>query len=127
MKLAAEAERLRRIEIPAQRGPILDRREEVLALDRRVFSVVVDRNRLRDLNLAMRTLASEQGLRPADIPRLYSEDEMRQVGVDRAVRLVAPKLGIGAGEMRAMIGSESRGEVIVARDLTDEEAQPLSS
>ncbi|MGI8605350.1 MAG: peptidoglycan D,D-transpeptidase FtsI family protein [Verrucomicrobiales bacterium] len=127
LKLAAEAERLRKVEVPSQRGAILDRRGEVLALDRRVFAVVVDRNRLRDMNLAMRTLAAEQGLRPMDIPRLFSEEEMRRVGLERAVQVVAPHLGLSPAHVREAIGDQPRGEVVLARDLSDEQAHPLKS
>jgi cell division protein FtsI/penicillin-binding protein 2 len=125
LKLAAESERLRKVEVPAQRGAILDRRGEVLALDRRVFAVIVDRNRLRDLNLAMRTLAAEEGMRAADIPRLYSEEEMRRVGVERAAQVVAARLGLAAADVRQAIGDQTRGEVVLAKELTDEKAQPV--
>lgn len=122
---AARELAVRKVVVPAMRGAILDRNGELLALDRPSYSVVVDRNLLCDLNLAMRALARELGKKPSDIPRHFREDEMRAASIRRAVEQVAPRLKMAPKELQALIGSGTRGEVIVAKDLGDEEAQNL--
>ena len=122
----AREERVRSVELPALRGEILDAAGEVLATDRRSFDVVIDRNLLRDLNLAIRTLAAAEGKKISDIPRYYgSEEEIREAGLARAVKLVAPRLRMTPELLRAEIGHGVRGEVIVAKDVGDEQAQLL--
>lgn len=122
---AARETLFREVALPATRGAILDSRGEVLAVDRRSYSVVVDRNVLRDINLARVTVAAELGKKAADIPRHFTEEETRQRSVQRCLRLLAPQLGMSLAALQSEIGDEPRGEVVVKKDLGDEEAQSV--
>lgn len=116
---------LYRVELPAMRGAILDRQGEILAIDRRAYTVVADRNLLRDPNLAMRALAAELGKSPRDIPKHFNTEEMKEASVRRTVQQVAPQLGMEPEALLERIGPGSKGEVVLVKDLDDEAARRL--
>ncbi len=122
---AAREASFRRAELSAMRGAILDANGEILAIDRRAYAVVVDRNLLRDPNLAMRALAAELGKNPRDIPRYFNEEEMREASVRRMVAQVAPWLAMSPEALLEKIGPGARGEVIITKELADETARKL--
>jgi len=124
-RLAAREVSQREVIVPAPRGAILDHHGEVLAIDRRVYSVVVDRNLLRDLDLARRSVSAEMGIRLSEVDRHLTDEERRADSIRRCLELVAPRLGTRPGALRKLIGDGVRGEVTVARDLGDEEAWSL--
>ncbi len=111
--------------LPAPRGAIFDRYGELLAADRRTYSVVVDRNLLRDVNLAKRTVSAELNIRTNEIHRHFTEEQARQRSVDRCLALLGPRLGLSPARLRRDVGDAPRGEVVVKKDLGDEEAQAL--
>ncbi len=121
----AEAERLRKVDLPAPRGTIVDSRGEILAIDRPSYSVIADRNLLRDLNLALRTLSEEEGRTTPQLLRSYSAGELRERSAQRVMRLVAPRLGMSEKELLEAIGDKPTGEVVLRKDLGDEAAQNL--
>lgn len=115
----------REVVLPATRGALLDSKGEVLAVDRRTYSVIVDRNVLRDLNLATRTVSASIGKKPSELDRHYTLEERRQRSVDRCITQLAPQLGLSVAALRTEIGDAPRGEVVVKKDLGDEEAQMI--
>ncbi|MFN0125646.1 MAG: peptidoglycan D,D-transpeptidase FtsI family protein [Verrucomicrobiales bacterium] len=116
---------MREVVLPAPRGALYDSRGELLAADGRAYSVVVDRNLLRDINLARRTVAAELGKKVTEIPRHFTDDETCQRSVDRCLTLLGRQLGLSPGVLRREVGEEPRGEVVVMKELGDEEAQLL--
>jgi cell division protein FtsI (penicillin-binding protein 3) len=122
---AAREVSFREVVVPAPRGAILDRQGEVLAADRRTYTVVVDRNLLRDFNLAQRTVSAEYGKKASEIHRHLTADEIRERSITRCLGELAPRLGVGPSALRGLIGDAPRGEVVVKKDLGDEEAQAL--
>lgn len=115
----------REVELPATRGTLFDHRGEVLALDRRSFTVVVDRNVLRDFNLALRAVGAELRKKPKEVLRYYTEEQIRQRSVQRCLGLLAPELDMSVAALHSEIGDAPRGEVVVKRDLGEEEAQSV--
>lgn len=115
----------REVVVPATRGAILDRTGEVLVTDRRSFAVVIDRNRLRDLRLALRIMGKELGKKEDVIDRYYPREEIREYSVQRCLRLLAPRLGMSVDGLREKVGKAPRGEVVVAKDLDERTAGAL--
>jgi cell division protein FtsI/penicillin-binding protein 2 len=115
----------REVVVPAARGALMDTQGEVLAIDRRSYSVIVDRNLLADRNLALRSVSAELGQRVTEVERHYTLEQARQLSVDRCLSLLAPRLGLGAAALHGLVGDSARGEVVVAKELRDEEAQAL--
>ena len=94
----------REVVVPAARGALMDRQGEVLAIDRRSYSVVVDRNLLADRNLALRSVSAELGQKVTEVERHYTLEQARQLSVDRCLDLLAPRLGLGAAALRGLVG-----------------------
>jgi cell division protein FtsI/penicillin-binding protein 2 len=117
----------REVIVPATRGAIFDRQGEVLAADRRTFAVVIDRNVLRDLNVAKRIMGDELGKNPAEIERHYTKEETREFSVQRCLGLLAPQLGMSLATLRSEIGDAPRGEVVVMKELSEEKAKAVKN
>lgn len=74
----AEANRVRKVSIPPSRGAILDRFGRVIARNRPAFDVMLDREKARDLDTTLITLAPVVGV---DVSEL--RDRIERYGKDR--------------------------------------------
>ena len=63
----AEANRIRRVNVPAPRGPILDRNGLVIARNRPAFEVLLTREKVRDVESMLRNLAPVIGVPEAEL------------------------------------------------------------
>ncbi len=130
--------------IPAQRGTIVDRREEPLAKSIPISTVFVDKNHLLDPKLASYGLAyqeacAESGWSELDLGKqrqrinvlrgeiLTNEtaDAIIQKHLSYAIGLLARPLGMRKHELRAKIESSKGKWVPVAKDLPEDIADHL--
>lgn len=122
-----------REELPASRGPILDRNGDLLARNQTVYSVVADFQHLRDFGITTAALGKKEGVSPRLIKQryedLYDEESGElQLIIDyllyASVTLSDP-LRIPHGELNRKLKEKKAGEVILASNLEEDEARAI--
>jgi cell division protein FtsI/penicillin-binding protein 2 len=140
----AERSYSRRMVIPARRGFIVDRHEEILAKNIPVTSVIVDKYHLQDPRIAAKGLAYDRACREDDWARLDESarerrislrrseimDELDSVEISRrhlahAVGVLARPLGLRREELLAKIQGTEQMELTLVKDLPEDVAEKL--
>lgn len=132
--------------LPATRGMIVDRNEEVIAKSIPVASVFVDKNHLMDPKLASFGLAAMEAAEEKDWNELSSEDKLRRIHSRRGeilasekpdaivskhltlvISVLARPLEMKREELRNKIESSKAKWFSVADDIPDDIAEELRS
>lgn len=145
---AAEADRSysRRLVLPARRGLIVDRNEEILARNLPVTSVLADKYHLQDPRLAALGLAHDRASRADDWKALDETGRRKRVIKERkrilnelepheiiaknmalAVGLLARPMGLRRDELRQLIEGSDKMDVPLVKDLPEDVAERLES
>jgi cell division protein FtsI/penicillin-binding protein 2 len=130
--------------IPAIRGMIVDRRDEVLAKTIPVASLYIDKNHLNNPNLAALALAYQEAITAEDWPRLDDAARRQRVRALRgeilashdaeaitskhlayAIGLLARPLGMRREELRGRIEHSKGVWVPIAKDLPEDIAERI--
>lgn len=115
-----------REELPASRGSIVDRHGDLLARNQTVYSIVADCQHLRDFGITCVALGRQEQLGPRIIKQKYEPEEI----VDRYLSLVvghlARPLRMPEGELRRKLNSKESGEIVLAREIEEDEAQEFA-
>lgn len=143
---AAKAERSysRKLPIPADRGTIVDRHEEVLAKNIPVTTVMVDKYHLSDPRIAAKGLAYDMAHREEDWLRLDESAKERRIGVRRreimdrldsgdiiekhlaySIAVLARPMGLRREELRDLIVTTDQMDVTLVKDLPEDVAEKL--
>lgn len=140
----AEASYARELLLPAQRGLLVGRHDEILARNLPVKTVIVDRYHLRDPRLAALGLAYDRMSRAEDWLS-HSKDERRRLVMKErkrilnelepheivskhlayAIGVLSRPLGLRREEMRKRIEGTERMDVTLVKDLPEDIAELL--
>jgi cell division protein FtsI/penicillin-binding protein 2 len=134
----------RKLTIPARRGFIVDRHEEILAKNIPVTSVMVDKYHLRDPRIVAKGLAYQKAHLEEDWLRLDESSRERRLAKRRreimdqldsteivenhlayAVDVLARPMGLRPEELRAMIEGTDQMDLTLVKDLAEDDAEKL--
>ena len=92
----AEENRVRHVDVPAARGAILDRRGQVIVRNRLSFSIIVDREKGRDLSRTFSILSKILNRPADDLARMYYREAGRRFRYEPIVLAEDVDLGMVA-------------------------------
>jgi len=134
----------RTIHIPARRGYVVDRNEEILAKNIPVTTVMVDKYHLRDPRIAAKGLAYERAQREEDWLRLDESSRERRIAARRreimdeldstaiveqhlayAVGVLALPMGLKREDLRGLIENTEQMDLTLVKDLPEDVAEKL--
>lgn len=108
--------------LEAHRGRIFDTRGQLLAGDEPVQKIIFDYGFLRQTEALAEALAASEGMKPADIRKVWTGEELQQRYLDRVIPLLAQFSGRTMEEMRTLIASRMNpkltGEVVIEREMS---------
>jgi cell division protein FtsI/penicillin-binding protein 2 len=134
----------RKLIIPAGRGDIVDRNEEILAKNIPVTTVMVDKYHLRDPRIAAKGLAYDMAHREDDWLRLDESARERRIAMRRreimdrldsgeivekhlayAIGVLARPIGLRREELRDLIQNTDQMDLTLVKDLPEDVAEKL--
>lgn len=107
--------------LPASRGAITDRNGEMLARSQTVYTLYADAYHLRSHTIGCLGVAAAEGMGARAVRQKYSEEQIQEKYMDRVVSVMAGPLGIPPVELRKKLAEKETGEVILAKDLEEDE------
>ncbi|MCB1090682.1 MAG: hypothetical protein KDL87_04080, partial [Verrucomicrobiae bacterium] len=124
---AAEAARhyTYREELPASRGVIVDRGGDLLARNQTIYSIVADCQHLRDFGITCGALGKLEGVSPRTIKQAYEPEEITDKYLGLVVEKLYRQLRIPVGELRRKLESKKTGEIVLAKEFEEDDAQEL--
>lgn len=108
--------------LPARRGQIYDRNNNLLVGNRVEATVYVDRVKIDHLPVCVRALAHAEGVAASDIRRSYSDAEIRQRYVERLGQLLAPPLGLQHWQVIREITRSDKSDIVIATRVEEGDA-----
>lgn len=140
----AERSYSRRAVIPAQRGVIVDRHEEILAKNIPVTTVMVDKYHLQDPRIVAKGLAYKSASHDEDWARLDESARERRIAARRrdimdqldsveiinqhlayAIGVLARPMGLRRDELERMINGTEQMDLTLVKDLPEDVAEKL--
>lgn len=112
-----------REELPASRGMIVDRDGDLLARNQTVYSLVVDCLHLRDMGIASHGVATRRGMRTRDVKQRFDDEEIVRSYLAHISDKLSDLLRVAPGELNRTLKEKSNGEIILARDLEEDQAR----
>ena len=113
--------------LPARRGRIYGSRGDLLAGNKVLVKVAVDRNQLSYTSYCVRALAHAENQDSRDIVKSYSRDEIGQRYLERLAKVIATPLGKQPWEIIRAVTQAPRNKVLVTivKDLDESDADRL--
>ncbi|MGK0188306.1 MAG: cell division protein FtsI/penicillin-binding protein 2 [Verrucomicrobiales bacterium] len=108
--------------LPARRGQIYDRDNNLLVANRIEQTVFVDRYKIEDMGNCVRALALAEGVNPSDIRRSYSKAEIRQKYIEKLGSVLAEPLGMQRWEIIREITQSKKSDIILAKKIDESDA-----
>jgi cell division protein FtsI/penicillin-binding protein 2 len=109
-------------QLEAHRGRIFDTRGQLLAGDEPVQKIIFDLGFLRQKEALATALATVEGMKPADIRRVWTDEEMQQRYLGHVIPLLAQHAGRTEAEVNSMIRErltpKLSGEVVINREMS---------
>ncbi len=118
---AAENYYVHKERLPAQRGSIRDRNGELLARSQTVYTLYADAYHLRSQTIGCLGVAAAEGVGARAVRQKYSQEQIQQKYMDRVVSVMAGVLDMPSVELRRQLEEKEVGEVILAKDLEEDE------
>jgi cell division protein FtsI/penicillin-binding protein 2 len=121
-ELQAEAvrNRMRSVELPARRGEIHDRNGELLARDRAMQEVYLDKNHFYRGGGLLRTYAKMTKLTSRDLSLNYTKSEIERMCLDRLAAEMAGLLGVTPQKARDMLDNKPPLEIVLSPSVEQE-------
>ena len=108
--------------LEAHRGRIFDTRGQLLAGDEPVQKIVFDLGFLKQKEAMAEALVVSEGMKAADIRRIWTAGEIRQRYLERVTPLLAQYSGRPMEEIKALIEERINprlsGEIVIHREMT---------
>lgn len=111
--------------LPARRGQIYDRHNNLLVANRIEETVYVDRYKIENQGICVRALAHAEGVKSRDIRRSYSPEEIRQKYIERLGFLLAEPLGKQHWEIIREITQSKKSDIILAKKVDESDAERM--
>lgn len=134
----------RKIDIPARRGYILDRREEIVARNRHLTKVIVDKYHLRDARVVAEGVAYKELSKTLNWEEMAEEEKAKNIRLFRrllleeksdeeliaehrnyAIETMARPLGMTVEELSKKINGTKQMDVTLTKDLRGDVADQL--
>ena len=124
---AAERFYVHKENLPASRGTITDRNEELLARSQTIYTLYADAYHLRSYMIGCLGIAAAEGVGARAVRRKYSQEEIQKKYLDRVISVMAEPLGFSSAEFRRMLLEKEIGEVILAKGLEEDEHRRIEA
>lgn len=111
--------------LPATRGEIFSSDGDLLARSQVVYSLVVDCHHIRDPLFACAGLAKKYGKKPRAIRQQYDPDEINSTYIAWIVSRLAKPLRLRSDELSQRLKGKVNGEIMLARDIEEDESRRL--
>lgn len=111
--------------LPARRGRIYDRSGELLARSQTVYTLEVDPYHLRDPLLACIALGERDKISPQTVRKRHLPEELAGLYREYVAECIASILDAPIHEIARQIREETRGSIVLAKDIEDDFARQV--
>lgn len=111
--------------LPARRGRIYDRSGELLARSQTVYTLEVDPYHLRDPLLACIALGERDKISPQTVRKRHLPEELAGLYREYVSECVAAILDAPVHEIARQLREETRGSIVLAKDIEDDFARQV--